>query len=214
MELDRRVRICRVVSSNSHWLWPASSRPLLCQPLSVPGWLAAASSPADQGGRSASLYNCAEATGWSMSPSRNSTRTSVPLRGRWCAPQLGPACAPATRSQVPELSSPGALPVSSPWLRCARPPGSGRAPRCQGNCTLMRRSRPEEMGASCAAITTAVRPSGAVGLARQPGASGAAAGRALKLLRYEPCSRSDSPSDRAAWLPRLLAASCSTCSSV
>ncbi|CUI27894.1 Uncharacterised protein [Achromobacter kerstersii] len=212
VELARRVRSLPLVSSKTHWLRPAPSSPWLCQPLSTPAWLASPFSPADQGGRSASLYSWPATTGWSISPSINSTMTSVPPRGRWCAPQLGPACELATRSQVPERSSPGALPLASPWVRWGRPPVKGFSPRCHGNCTFTRKSRSDVMGASLALTTTAARPSGAVGRGRQTGINAAASGCARKRLRYVPRSMSGVFNTCAAWPPRLLVASCVTSS--
>jgi hypothetical protein len=50
---------------------------------------------------------------------------------RECEPQLGPASASATRTQVPLLSSPGALPLAS--VSWAMPPGLAPWPRCQAN---------------------------------------------------------------------------------
>ena len=73
------------------------------------------------------------------------TATSVPVRVVNWLPQLGPAKASATRTQVPDVSLPRALPtllaascaLGSGEFSLVKLPGSGAAPRCQANWTLM-----------------------------------------------------------------------------
>ncbi len=118
-----------------------------------PTWLCAASSWPRP------LYTLPITTGRSMSPSRNPTSTSWPLRGSTTPPQLSPAHGVITRTQVHADALPGAL---------SSPPGCASAllasaPRWNGNCTLIRWSRSDCTG-SPSLTTIALNVPATVGL--------------------------------------------------
>ncbi len=118
------------------------------------------------------------------------TSTSVPARAGTWMPQFGPATAVAARSQLAGSDVPGRIALRITPERCASPPCKRRGPRCQGNCTLTRRSRPVLNGFPSAATTCAAMAWGAVGRSDWTGINGMEAGCAIQLIRYVPRSRS------------------------
>ena len=127
---------------------------------------------------------------------------------------MAPAAGPPTRTQVPQRSSPGAL----PWVSVPKPveplPALGDWPRWKCICTFTRWPRSAVTTASASPTTRALSAAGAVGATGRGGTTGTAASTHSKRFLYVPFSIVPRPSSFAASLPRLLLASCSTASTV